>query len=139
MSAELVPYLMFSGDARAALELYHATFGGEVEVMTFADMGGMGLPEDQHDLIMHASLSAPGVHVFVSDTPESMGEAHANGSMALAGSDTTTLRGWWDALAEGGTVDVPLEKAPWGDLYGQVKDRFGVDWMFNVADDTATG
>ena len=134
MSAELVPYLMFRGQAREALDLYQSVFGGEVQAMTFADMGGMGLPEADHDLIMHAALSAPGVHIYLSDTPETMGEPHANGAMALAGSDAETLRRWFDALAEHGTVDVPLEKAPWGDVYGQVKDRFGVDWMFNVAD-----
>ena len=137
MTAELVPYLMFSGDARGALELYASVFGGEPEVMTFADMGGMGLPEEQHGLIMHAALQAPGVHLYLSDTPESMGEPHANGAMALSGKDATTLRRWWDRLAEGGTVDVPLEKAPWGDYFGQVKARFGVDWMFNVADTDA--
>ena len=134
MTAELVPYLMFRGQAREALDLYTSVFGGEAEIMTFADMGGMGLPEEQHGLIMHAALQAPGVHIYVSDTPESMGEAHANGAMALSGTDVGTLRGWWSGLAEGGTVDVPLEKAPWGDYFGQVKDRFGVDWMFNMAD-----
>ncbi len=134
MTAELVPYLMFPGHAREALQLYQSVFGGDVEMMTFADQGGMGLPEADQQLVMHGALAAPGVHVFVSDTPEAMGQPHANGAMALAGAaaDTTTLHRWWDALAEGGTVDVPLEQAPWGDEFGQVKDRFGIDWMFNI-------
>ena len=43
------------------------------------------------------------------------------------------LRGWWDALAEGGTVKNSLEAAPWGDVFGQQIDRFGIHWMFNIA------
>ena len=30
-------------------------------------------------------------------------------------------------------IDVPLEKAPWGDEFGQVKDKFGVNWLVNIA------
>ena len=51
---------------------------------------------------------------------------------ALLG-DVPLIGGWFAALADGGTVDVPFEKAPWGDHFGQVTDRYGVTWMFNSA------
>ena len=39
--------------------------------------------------------------------------------------------------ADGGSIDVPLEKAPWGDEFGQVKDKFGVNWLVNIAGSSA--
>ncbi|WP_414819941.1 VOC family protein [Serinicoccus sp. CNJ-927] len=43
------------------------------------------------------------------------------------------MRGYWDGLADGGHVDMPLEHQMWGDTYGMVTDRFGVSWMVNIA------
>jgi PhnB protein len=43
------------------------------------------------------------------------------------------VRRYWDALSAGGTVGVPLEKAPRGDSFGMCTDRFGVAWMVNIA------
>ena len=48
-----------------------------------------------------------------------------------AGPDAT-LRRWFDALADGGTVTMPLETQMWGDVFGMCTDRFGVDWMVNI-------
>ena len=60
-------------------------------------------------------------------------EVSPNGTLTLSGDDEDRLRGWWDALSAGGTVGVPLEKAPWGDSFGMCTDRFGVAWMVNIA------
>ncbi len=51
----------------------------------------------------------------------------------MAGNVADGLRAWWDALAEGGTITMPLNAAPWGDSYGQLVDRFGIEWMVNIA------
>ena len=45
----------------------------------------------------------------------------------------TELRGYWDKLSDGATVTAPLDKAPWGDTFGMCKDRFGVNWLVNIA------
>ena len=49
------------------------------------------------------------------------------------GRDDAELRRYWSGLAEGGQVVQPLEKAPWGDSFGMCTDRFGVNWMVNIA------
>jgi len=132
MSAILTPYLTFAGNAREAMSYYESVFGGKLDVMTFADMGGMGLPEEQHDKVMHSALTvADGVCFMGSDNPG--GPQPSDQSVALSGDDEATLTGWFDALAAGAsTVDMPLEKAPWGDSFGQVTDQFGVRWMVNI-------
>jgi PhnB protein len=136
--ALLNPYLTFTGNAREAIEFYKDVFGGELNIMTFGDMGageheGSPIPADG---VMHAQLTTDqGFTLMASDPPPGDSETTPNGHISLSGDsgDGDLLRGYFDRLAEGGHVDVPLEKAPWGDEFGQVKDRFGVNWLVNIA------
>jgi PhnB protein len=53
--------------------------------------------------------------------------------VSLSSDDEAELRGYWDKLAEGGMVAMPLEKAPWGATFGMCTDKFGVAWLVNIA------
>lgn len=131
MTTRLTPYLGFQGQAREAMEFYASVLGGALNVMTFADMGGMGMPEDQHGLVMHAELMVnEGVTLMGSDHP---GDAPVNGTVTLSGDDDTTLRAWFAGLAQDGEITFALEVAPWGDAFGQLTDKFGIAWMMNIA------
>jgi len=135
MSTLLNPYLNFRGEARAAMEFYHSVFGGDLTVSTFADFGGMGVPEDEQGNVMHAQLSGPdGLTIMGADVPSSM-ELAAGPSFAvsLSGDDDTVLRGWWEALSEGAEIGQPLMDAPWGDAFGSLSDRYGVPWLINIS------
>jgi PhnB protein len=136
MATTLNPNLNFRAQAREAMTFYQSVFGGDLEVMTFADQGGMGVPENEAGLVMHSALSvSDSVQLMGSDVPSHMdtGGDIANGSISLSGDDEPTLSGWFQKLGEGGSVTVPLEKAPWGDSFGMLTDRFGVDWMVNIS------
>lgn len=136
---DLTPYLLFDGDARAAMTFYRDVFGGELDIVTFDHYGlpdsseeGSGVPPDG---VMHARLvTDAGLRLMGSDLPPGETGSTPNGHLCISGDEVETVTGWFEALAEGGNVDVPLERQVWGDHYGQVKDRFGVNWMFNVAD-----
>jgi PhnB protein len=133
MASRLNPYLSFDDTARAAMEFYHSVFGGELTLTTFAE-GGMADDPADADKIMHGQLEAPeGYWLMGSDTPASMGAPRPNGAVSLSGDDEATLTGYWAKLGEGGNVTLPLAKAPWGDSFGMLVDRFGVPWMFNIA------
>ena len=56
-----------------------------------------------------------------------------NGLLEKDGYDEAALRGYWDRLADGGQGMMPLEKQMWGDLYGMVADRYGIEWHVNIA------
>ena len=136
MSTFLNPYLNFRAQAREAMTFYQSVLGGELQVMTFADQGGMGVPESEAGLVMHSALTvSDSVLLMGADVPSHMdtGGDIANGSISLSGDDEATLSGWFAGLAEGGSVTVPLEKAPWGDSFGMLTDRYGVDWMVNIS------
>lgn len=133
MSTQLNPYLSFRDDARQAMEFYQSVFGGQLSVSTFADLHASDDPADQ-DKVMHSSLESPnGLTLMASDTPSSMEHAEqSNISISLSGEDESELRGYWDKLSDGGQVAMPLEKAPWGDLFGMCTDKFGTAWLVNV-------
>src|SRR3712207_8642022 len=61
-----------------------------------------------------------------------------NITMSLSGDDEAELRGYYDKLCDGGTVAMPLEKAPWGDTFGMCYDKFGIGWMVNISDRKST-
>src|SRR5919199_1995104 len=134
MSVRLNPYLGFRDTARQAMEYYHSVFGGKLTLNTFAEFHASEDPAEQ-DKIMHGMLEAEnGIVLMGADTPNRMEYTPPGGiSVSLSGDDEATLRGYWDKLADGGTVSVPLEKAPWGDSFGMCTDRFGVPWMVNIA------
>jgi PhnB protein len=86
------------------------------------------------DKTMHAQLEATnGLTIMASDSPEGMGvSAGSNISLSLSGESDDELRGYWEKLADGGNVTMPLEKQVWGDEFGMLVDRFGIPWMVNI-------
>jgi PhnB protein len=134
MSVQLNPYLSFRDNARAAMEFYRSVFGGNLQISTFKEFQASQDPA-QDDLVMHAQLEGDnGITFMGSDTPSGMEyRPGSNFSMSLSGDDDALLSGWFDRLAEGGTVTMPLEKAPWGDRFGMCVDKFGVSWLVNIS------
>ena len=134
MGITLNPYLNFRGNAREAMEFYEGVFGGKLSVSTFADYHAASDPSE-NDLVMHADLEgSEGIRFMAADTPIKMEyRPGTNFSMSLSGEDEAQLRGYFEKLAEGGSVTMPLEKAAWGDIFGMCTDRFGISWLVNVA------
>ena len=137
MGTVLNPYLNFRGNAREAMEFYQGVFGGVLRMMTFKEYNASEDPSED-DQIMHAQLEADGLIFMAADTPKRMEYSEgSNFSMSLSGEDEAQLRGYFDKLADGGMVMMPLEKAMWGDTFGMLTDRFGIRWLVNVNQGTA--
>ena len=133
MAIQLNPYLSFKDNARQAMEFYKSVFGGELQISTFKEFQASPDPAEDNK-IMHSQLEAGnGIVLMAADTPNSMEFMPGNTmSISLSGDDEETLTGYWERLAEGGSVVMPLEKAPWGDTFGMCSDRFGTAWMVNI-------
>lgn len=133
MTMRLNPYLSFPDTARQAMNFYQSVFGGELEQSTFADQGN----DDpaQKDKIMHSQLTTDsGFVLMASDAMSSTDVAPSgNYSVSLSGDDDAKLRDYWDKLKDGSTIVEPLVTAPWGDTFGMLVDKFGVNWMVNIA------
>ncbi len=132
MTTKLNPYLNFREGTREVMDFYVSVFGGELTSSTFAESGGMGLDESEQGKVMHSQLVTDGgLTLMAADVPDHMAVS-GNGTLSLSGEDEAELRAYWDKLSDGGTVTVPMEKAPWGDFFGMCTDKFGVDWLVNV-------
>jgi PhnB protein len=133
VTTRLNPYLGFRDNAREAMEHYRSVLGGELTVSTFADLGASEDPGER-DKVMHAQLTTDdGMVLMASDTPGSMPfDEGSRVSVSLSGDDVDRLRGYWEGLSAGGTVVMPFEPAPWGDVFGMCTDRYGVQWMVNA-------
>ena len=138
MASRLNPYLSFDGNAREAAEAYRDVFGGELRINTFGDYGSAD-DESLKDKIMHGQLETPGGLVLMgADTPASMERAaQTNISVSISGQDLAEMQGYWDKLADGGTVLQPFADAPWGARFGMLNDRFGTPWLVNCGPETA--
>lgn len=136
MPAKINSYVNFNGNAREAIEFYKSVFGGEVYMDTFEKFNSPEMPvaDTDKDKLMHAFLKGDnGIELMASDTPSTMQfEEGSRITLTLNGDDEALLRGYWDKLSQGGTVTMPLEKAPWGDIFGMLTDKFGVKWMVDI-------
>ncbi len=133
MPSILNPYISFKDNAKEAMEFYKSVFGGTLTMSTFKEGGAPVGPADENK-IMHSMLKTDnGMVLMGSDTPPTMPyKSGASVSLSLSGEDETELKGYWEKLAEGAKISAPFEKAPWGDMFGMLTDKFGIAWLVNV-------
>lgn len=134
MQSKLNPYINFRDNTREAMEFYQSVFGGKLNMSTFQEFHASQDPSEDNK-IMHSTLEAEnGITFMASDTPDRMEYRPGNTmSMSLSGDNEAELAGYFEKLSAGGTVVMPLEKAPWGDSFGMCIDKFGIQWLVNIA------
>jgi PhnB protein len=129
---QLSNYLFFTTTCEQALEFYAQCGLGKVtEVMLY---GANGMPvktEAMRGKIMHAKFEGPGVLFFASDNDDA--EPMRGSAQILMTNDRALTERLFASLGAGGNVTTPLAVQPWGDYYGKLTDRFGVQWMFNCS------
>lgn len=134
MEATLSPYLNFNGNCSDAMKFYQSVFGGELEMSPYGDTPGMSLTEEQKKLIIHATLKNDVLSFMACDgKPDAPVVFGDNVHLSLASKDEKRLTEYFNKLAEGGRVDMPLAKQFWGDTFGMVTDKYQIHWMVNIS------
>ena len=129
MQATLNPYINFGGKSRDAMEFYKSVFGGELTISTFGDLH---VPNAPTDGVMHAQLTVDSVSLLMAS--DGMDAAPISGvSLSLSGKNGDELREYFVKLSDGGQVTKELSKESWGDEFGMVQDKFGINWMVNIS------
>ncbi len=129
-------YLFFSGgQCRDAFTTYQRIFGGELEIMTHAELpdGAEPMPGAEPSDVMHAALKIGDALLMGSDDPTGDGGAKVGIAVCHSASDEATAKQVFDALAEGGEITMPFESTFWSSGFGSCNDRFGIPWMVDVA------
>jgi PhnB protein len=131
---QIQPYLSFEGRCDEAIEFYKKALGAEVQMLVrFKDHPepkppGMINPETENK-VMHATLRI-GDSVMMASDGRCGGKAVFSGtSLSLSAANPAEVERLFGALADGGTVTMPLGKTFFSSSFGMVQDRFGVHWM----------
>ena len=135
-------YLNFMGKTEEAFRFYASVFGTELSPIN--RMGEVppapGMPalsDADKNAVMHVSLPILGGHVLMgTDMLESMGHKLIVGNnvhINLAPDTRAETERLFERLAEGGTIEMPLQDMFWGDYFGSLTDKFGISWMFNCS------
>jgi PhnB protein len=116
------PYIGFSGKAREAMTAYAAIFGAtDLQIMNFSDLPADQRPPGADGLVMHAQFNA------------GMGTGGMGGSSVFHAAPTLDRASEiFAALAEGGSVEMPLAPTFWSPGFGMLTDRFSTRWMISV-------
>ena len=137
MNPSIEPYLFFAGRCEEALEFYESSLGAKREMLMRFDDSPEAMPEGSippgwGNKVMHASFLVGGGRVMASDGCGTDEAGFTGFALSLAPADEAEARRLFDALADGGTVEMPLGKTFWSPCYGMLTDRFGIAWMVNV-------
>jgi PhnB protein len=132
--ATINPYLNFPGNTEEAFNFYKLVFGGEfTNVIRFKDMPmeGFSIPKQDEDKIMHISLP---IGIMATDTLDSLGQKLVTGNnvyISVHPESKGEADKIFNALSDGGNVEMPISDQVWGDYFGSLRDKFGVQWMIN--------
>ncbi len=130
------PYLFFSGTCREAMSRYHEVLGGQLDVMTVADMPEGTEPPPgppNPDLVIHAALNLGGGDlIMASDDPTGDGGGTKGMAINLTLADSEEATRIFKDLSDGGQITMPLGQTFWSECFGMCTDRFGTAWMVNV-------
>lgn len=130
-------YLNFDGNCREAVEFYAEVFEtGTPQIMTFSDgpqNPDYPVPEEAKHLVMHANIIVSGSRLMFSDVFPGMPFTQGNNiSLTVLSKDENELKVWFNKLKEGGKVNMELQETFWSKCYGNLTDKFGIDWQLSM-------
>ncbi|HPO18557.1 MAG TPA: VOC family protein [Rubrivivax sp.] len=130
------PYLMFAGRCEEALAFYQRAIGARPQmVMRFKESPEpppMPLPGGWDDKIMHCGFHVGDTLVMASDGMSAQAQPFNGITLSITADDEAQARRCFAALAEGGSVFMPMGKTFWSPCFGMCSDRFGVSWMVGL-------
>jgi PhnB protein len=133
--AHLDAYLFFDGNCAEAMRFYAGVFDGKIEMMqTYGESPGGGeVAPGKASRIMHARLVIEGRALLASDAvTEEPFEGTRGFALSMNYDDVDQAHHVFNALADGGTVQMPIQETFWAKAFGMLVDRYGTPWMINV-------
>ena len=124
-------HLNFNGNCKDAFALYSKVFGAKQNMtMTYGEAPAAApVPSDWKDKVMHTSISLGEGMLMGCDAPPDRSKPLGGFQVSVGTSDQAEVRRIFNGLAEGGSIQMPLDKTFWSPLFGMCTDKFGVAWM----------
>jgi len=130
---QLNPYLYFKGQCEAAFKFYEKVLGGKIVAMMPHEgtPAAENVPPAWREKIIHARLVVGDTVLMGSDAPPAHQEEMKGFSVTIGIDDPQEAERIFHALAENGTVHMPIQKTFWAVRFGMLVDQFGTPWMIN--------
>lgn len=133
-------YLFFEGQCEEAITFYQEVLGAELEMLMRFNESPEPLPPDaippgHEDKVMHCSFRVGETTVMASDGCGTGDDKFGGFSLSLNAANPAEADRLFNALADGGTITMPIDKTFWSPRFGMLTDRFGVPWMVNAIND----
>ena len=130
---QLNPYLLFDGNCEAAFKFYEQCLGGKIEAMMphAGTPAEAQTPPEWRNKILHARMTVGNNVLMGSDAPPGRYEKAQGFSVSINLKDPAEAERIFHALAENGTVQMPIRQTFWAARFGMLVDQFGIPWMIN--------
>lgn len=129
------PYIHFHGNCAEAFRFYQQCLGGELGMMTWGETpNSEHVTADWRDKITHAQLTAEGAVLMGADAPPGMQHALGGFALTINLQETAQADKIFNALAQNGSINMPLQQTFWAKSFGMLVDQFGVPWMVNCVE-----
>lgn len=130
---QISAYIHFDGNCREAMTFYQACLGGELTLYTIGESPLVNqMPPEMHTHILHARLTGDTFTLLGSDMVGAEGIVRGNSvTLSFEGTSETDLRACFARLASEGKVNHALEASFWGGIFGELTDKYSINWMFN--------
>lgn len=130
---QMTPYLNFKGDCEAAFKFYEQCLGGQG--LSFHRYGGSPMqdqvPAELRDRVMHATLLCGKTALMGADAPPQYYRETQGFSVSVNVDKTEDAERVFNALAQGGKIQMPIQQTFWAARFGMLIDKFGIPWMVN--------
>ncbi|HTH56794.1 MAG TPA: VOC family protein [Cyclobacteriaceae bacterium] len=128
---QLNPYIHFNGKCREAMTFYHACLGGDLMMQKISESPmAAQLPSEMGANILHSSLTKGAITIMASDM--STNPVRGNDvTLCLNCTNDDELNIYFTKLSVGGKIKTQLHQTFWGATYGEITDKFGMNWMFS--------
>ena len=128
----LNPYIAFTGECEEALNFYADCFNGKVTNVSRYEGSGMECADDFKQKLMHGRVEFGNNVIMGSDhSPKEQGERGKDISLSIGMDDSDAMEVIYNKVANGGTVTFLLQQTFWAVKFGMLKDKYGINWMFN--------
>ncbi|HEX8254557.1 MAG TPA: VOC family protein [Thermoanaerobaculia bacterium] len=139
--AEFTTYLSFDGNCTEAMRFYENVLKGKLEALITngETPAAEHVPPGNADRIMHAYLVCDGFNIMAGDSLVGKHRPMQGFHLTLSYADVAEAQRVYDALSEGGTVEMPFQPTFWAERFGMLTDRFGTPWIINGGNAPAGG
>ncbi|PYV84741.1 MAG: VOC family protein [Acidobacteria bacterium] len=122
-------YVNFHGNCTQAFQYYEKHLGAKIGMMmTHAQSPGQSqVPSNWKDAVVHGRISLADAEVWAADIPNA--EPMRSAYLTLRMDTDIEAERAFSALSDGGQVFVPMREELFASRFGQVRDRFGINWM----------